>query len=133
MLVDAGFEEYSDRGMSDYSCSLGEWLSKEAREKLVKLSLKGLHEWSDNFVSCASRGRPRCSETMLAEAVGVSYRTVARWVSVGGVKACDVNSDRLAEVAFRFCPEETAVVLRGDVADYVRVVEIWLAGARGIL
>ena len=79
-------------------------------------------------VSCASRGRPRCSETMLAEAVGVSYRTVARWVSVGGVKACDVNSDRLAEVAFSFCPKETAVVLRGDVADYVRVVEVWLAG-----
>ena len=48
-LVDAGFEEYSDRGMSDYSCSLGEWLSKGAREKLVKLSLKGLHEWSDNL------------------------------------------------------------------------------------
>ncbi len=126
-------DEYYDKPMSKYSCYLGERLSKDTREKLVKLGIRGFHEYSDKPLSEKSRGQPKCAETLLAEAVGVTYRTVARWVSVGGVKACDVNSDRLAEIAFNYYPEETADILRSDAAEYGRVVELWLAKAGNTL
>lgn len=127
---DDGFDsdDYRDTGSSHYSHPIGEGIGKEARGKLVTLCLRGYREeLRDKPLSRYSRGRPRTAVALVAEATGVSRRTVQRWLDGDGARACDANAGRLAEVSFGFYPEETSRILLGDVEGTSRRLSAWLA------
>ena len=124
-----GYEsrDFRDRGMSHYSSTIGEGIGKDARSKLVALCLRGYQaELRDKPMSRNSRGRPKTAVAMLAEAIGVSRRTVQRWLEPEGARACDVNASRLAEIACHFYPEETGRILVNDVRGYSKRLSGWL-------
>ena len=119
-----GVTEYREEPSSRKSSTLGERLSKDTRTQLVQICLKGLRREQDEAMRLdRGRGRPRGVDALLAEAVGVTTRTVQFWVGENLWRACDLNADALAEIAYRYCPEETAELLRR-----ARALRAWLVG-----
>lgn len=125
--VNPGELGFRDKPMSYYSLTLSEEIGKDARRKLVALCLRGYQkELRDKPPSRYSRGRPKSAVALLAEAVGISRRTVQRWLYGEGSRACDVNAGRLAEIACSFYPEETGRILIDDVEGYSTRLNGWL-------
>ena len=120
--------EYQEEPSSRKSSNLlGERLSKEARTQLGLLCLKGLREENEGGEKLErGRGRPRCVEALLAERVGVTTRAVRNWLCDDPGRACDVNADALAKIAYGCYPEETAILIRGDAEAYLNLVDLWL-------
>jgi len=50
----------------------------------------------------------------IAGQLNVTKRTVRRWRG-GGIQSCNVNADKLIELAYRLCPDETDTTLREDL------------------
>jgi transcriptional regulator with XRE-family HTH domain len=66
---------------------------------------------------------------LLASRLGVLRRTVNRWLS-GGIQGCDLNVDRLIELALLYSP--AGVALRADLESHRVEVEMALSElARG--
>ncbi|MCX6649815.1 MAG: hypothetical protein NTV61_10590, partial [Candidatus Bathyarchaeota archaeon] len=122
-----------DRGLPHKSGDIGEWIGKDARTRLAFLCLRGIEsELCDKPLPHKSRGRQKSAPTLLSEKLGVNRRTVYRWLEGGGVKACDVNAGRLAEIAYDFDPIETRNVLLEDLENYSSLLSGWLVdGFRG--
>lgn len=119
--------EYRDTGSPQYSSEIGEWIGKDARTKLALICLHGFEvELCDKPLSHKSRGRPRSAAKFLSERLGVDRRTVYRWLEGDGVKACDINADRLAEIAYGFDAKETFSVLNKDLENYSIRLSGWL-------
>lgn len=124
--------DFRDMGLSHYSEKIGEGIGKDVRRQLVVLRLRGYREeLRDKPLSHNSRGRPKTEVACLADATGVSKRTVHRWLVGEGAKACDVNTGRLAEIAYAFYPEETSRILIEDANGYSRQLSSWLNSRAG--
>jgi transcriptional regulator with XRE-family HTH domain len=68
---------------------------------------------------------------LLASRLGVSRRTVNRWLS-GGIQGCDLNVDRLIELALLYSPAGVEEALRADLESHRVEVEMALSElARG--
>ena len=90
----------------DVHPTLAEYTSREARYRLVGLCLDKINE---------DKGRGDAVATkVLATHLYVSQRTVQRWAS-GGIQSCNVNADKLIELAYRLAPEPTDEALREDL------------------
>jgi len=50
----------------------------------------------------------------IAGQLNVTKRTVRRWRG-GGIQSCNVNADKLIELAYRLAPEDTDTTLREDL------------------
>lgn len=94
---------------NDNPLTLSEYLSKPARARLVLAC------------HCALQGRRReeglsirGATSILAGEVGVSTRTVERWIA-RGIQSCDVNADRILEVAMDLAPRESKEILLEDL------------------
>jgi hypothetical protein len=123
-------KEFTYRGLSENSgYSLGELLGKSTRNRLALICLRTIDENRELIVdSKADRvGRPRSNEAILAGMLGVSVRTVDRWIDAEGIQASDLNAERLAEFAYHYSPVEVARILREEAEEHVYVVESWLS------
>jgi DNA-binding transcriptional regulator YdaS (Cro superfamily) len=103
---------------------LTEYTSRAARLRLVEAAAQGvaedLREKRDRGVSnLDSRAG---ASLVLAGLLGVSQRTVNRWLR-GGVQSCNVNCARLIEVALQYSPQEAWKILGEDAEAHVRVCE----------
>jgi hypothetical protein len=97
----------SDMGVS----SLSEYLSRCARGELSAACLEGLREQmrgEDGQV----RGAPVAA---FAAMVDVTPRTVERWLAKG-IQSCNVNAEKIIELAMSLNPEEAKRILYGDLA-----------------
>jgi hypothetical protein len=55
--------------------------------------------------------------SVLAGILGVSRRTVQRWLS-GGVQSCNVNAEKLIQASLEHAPEETKRLLVEDLQQH---------------
>ena len=55
---------------------------------------------------------------VLAGILGVSVKTVQRWLS-GGVQSCNVNAEKLIQVALEYSPERTLELLEKDLERHI--------------
>ncbi|MFA5870203.1 MAG: hypothetical protein WC941_10960 [Candidatus Bathyarchaeia archaeon] len=101
--------DVSDMGLSEY-------LSRAARALLVWACYRALQE---------RRRRDGLSiwgaTSDLAGEVGVTDRTVERWLS-RGIQSCNVNADRILEVAMGLCPREVTEIVLDDLGAHARAL-----------
>ena len=111
--------------------SLGQHLSKHTRHRLVHLCVTHIaREYMDKPLS-NKKGRPPTPETILAAAINVSPRTVKRWTShPEAIQSCDMNANKIAEMAYDLNPKRTTEILLKDVASHRRIVDEWLTSRR---
>ena len=106
---------------------LSEYVSRGCRMALARVAVVGVGAWSrrDNPMSRLS------PSGLLAAQLGVSRRTVNRWLS-GGIQGCDLNVDRLIVAAFSYSPGEVEATLRADLESHRLEVELALFGLSGV-
>ena len=123
----------SGKGLPPYSeLGFGESLSKVARHQLTLLCLRGIEqEYRNKPIPNKSRGcgRPTSPMGILAKLMGVSPDSVRRWMDLKEVQASDHNSEKLAEMAYRYSPEGVAQILKDDIEQYKTTMEAWLKKA----
>jgi hypothetical protein len=104
---------------------LSEYVSRWARWRLVKTCVDGLH--SDMR---GEGGRVRRSPVgAFASMCGVTPRTVERWLA-NGVQSCNVNAERIIELAVELSPAEAERILREDIAHHQEELKGLLDGGR---
>jgi hypothetical protein len=108
--------------------ALGTFLSKETRNKLTTLCLQSISKTKQPkpLGNIIRQGRPEGPEAVLAEMIGVRQKTVHRWVDPSQIQATDSNTEKLAEIAYKYSPVETAKLLRSEVHAYTLTVDLWL-------
>lgn len=116
-------------GLSEYSLTFGEAISKVGRHNLCLSCLesieKDLSKKEDN--PRRGRGRPQSPATILSIKIGVSYDTIKRWQDPSAIQACDANALKLAEVAYGYDPAETIIILKADIELHRTAVEAWIS------
>ena len=120
------------RGLSEYSLTFGEAISKVARHRLCLLCLRGIEKGFQRASKLDAhkgrgRGRPQSPATVLANQINVTYDTVRRWTDLSKIQSCDANAIRLADVAFTLNPDETIEILRQDAVSHRAVIEDWIS------
>lgn len=92
-------------------CSeVSEYVSRWARWRLVCVCVKELVRRSERQGKKKNRG----VTWVFADMIGVSSRTVQRWLA-NGVQSCNVNAERIVELAVELCPEEARRILEEDL------------------
>ena len=128
VVESAGFGELWEKPLSRNSeTSLGERLNKATRTRLVVICVEAIKDEQEPSYAPRRRvGRPCSVEALLAQRVSVTTRTVRNWLDESPGRACDCNSELLAETSYRLRPEETAAALREDAQAYLNLVNDWL-------
>ena len=107
---------------------LSEYVSRWARWRLTIACVDSLRERArgrDGKVRAAVVGP-------FSGCVGVSRRTVERWLG-NGVQSCNVNAERIVELALELCPLEARMILEEDLGRHREAVESLLGGyVRGL-
>lgn len=117
-------------GLSEYSLTFGEAISKVGRHKLCLLCLREIKKdlnGASKLEAPKGRGRPQSSSTVLANQINVTYDTIRRWTDLEKIQSCDANAIRLADVAFTLNPDETIEILRQDAVSHRAVIEDWIS------
>lgn len=119
--------ELTSRGVRDYSgLSFGEGLSRIARHELTLLCINCIHkELNPSDGKKRRRGRPTSPMGTLAIKLGVHTDSVKRWMDISQAQACDFNTTRLAEIAYRYDPEGVVRIIREDLARRKRTIDAW--------
>ncbi len=113
-IVRPGFNESSDYS----SCiDVGEYLSRWARWRLVSECVGALRKRRR-----VEGGVLRGVVQEFAGLAGVSGRTVERWLA-RGVQSCNVNAERIVEIAYELCPAEAEKILREDLDNHSEALE----------
>ena len=121
--------QFLDRGLSKKSPHLlGEFLGKKTRNRLALICLKAIDANKENYLDSkvGKIGRPISSETILAGVIGVSAKTVNRWMDEQEIQASDLNAERLAELAYNYFPKDVEIILRSEAEEHLSLVESWL-------
>lgn len=118
-------------GLSEYSLTFGEAISKIGRHNLCLLCLREIEKdligaSDSDSPKGRGRGRPRSPATVLGVKIGVSYDTVLRWQDPTAIQACDANAVKLAEVAYGYDPSETVRILTQDIELHRSAVTAWI-------
>ena len=105
-----------EAGQGGVHLSLSEYTSRYCRLKLVEATIRGIeHDLKERQDRGASNIDPRISASrILASLLGVSHRTVNRWLG-GGVQSCNVNAEKLIRVALEYAPDEARRLLEEDL------------------
>jgi len=95
---------------------ISEYTSRECRLRLVEAAKAGLErELEDKCAKGVSQfDRRTGAARLLAGELGVSVRTVQRWLN-GGVQSCNINAEKLIVTALKYAPEETGKLLEQDL------------------
>ena len=92
-------------GQGDVLPALSEYTSRRCRMALAHLCLEAATSEEMNLPD---------PHGYIARQLNVTKRTVRRWRG-GGIQSCNVNADKLIELAYRLCPDETDTTLREDL------------------
>ena len=92
-------------GHGDVLPNLSEYTSRQCRMKLAQVCLTAAA--SPDMGLSDPNG-------YIAGQLNVTKRTVRRWKG-GGIQSCNVNADKLIELAYRLAPEDTDQALREDL------------------
>ena len=84
---------------------LSEYTSRRCRMALAHLCLEAAASEEMNLPD---------PHGYIARQLNVTKRTVRRWRG-GGIQSCNVNADKLIELAYRLAPEDTDTTLREDL------------------
>ena len=108
-----------DERQGGVALGLSEYTSRYCRLRLVEACVRGidreLSEKHDNHDNPLSQVDPRTrAPSILAGVLGVSTRTVQRWLS-RDVQSCNVNAEKLTKVGLRYASEETRKLLEEDL------------------
>lgn len=121
--------ELSRRGVRDYSAlSFGEGLSRIARHEITLLCIKCIHkELSKNPKrgKGRGRGRPHSAMGLLAIRMGVHIDTIKRWADISQPQACDFNTTKLAEIAYKCDPQRLVRIINQDLDRRQKTIEKW--------
>ena len=121
-LNGGGLRHYSELGF-------GESLSKIARHELALLCLKAVRDELDHKPiqnKSRGRGRPKSQIGVLALRMGVHPDSVKRWMRLKEVQASDMNTEKLATMAFKYSPEKVVQILKEDIARRQETMDVWL-------
>ena len=84
-------------------------MSRLCRHKLAIVCVEG-------YAEVLSRQESRASPIQaFADDMGVTYRTVQRWIDADSIQSCNANADRIVEVALRLNPEKARKMLVADL------------------
>ena len=113
---------------------LSEYTSRRCRLMLVRMTARAVErELQRNHVRGLSGLDPRVGAAgVLARLLGVATRTVQRWLS-GGVQSCNVNADKLIQLALRYDPFEAEEILREDLENHRFYLEYMVQGRQGVV
>jgi len=111
---------------------LSEYTSRKCRLRLVEVTARAIErhlaEKGDRGVSGYD---PRTGAArILAGILKVSTRTVQRWLS-GGIQSCNVNAERLIQVALRYDEYRTVEIIEEDLENHRFYAEYVLNGRYG--
>jgi len=84
---------------------LSEYTSRRCRMRLAHVCLEAVKDPEMNLPD---------PHGYIAGQLEVTKRTVRRWRG-GGIQSCNVNADKLIELAYRLAPEDTDQALREDL------------------
>lgn len=113
----------------DSGCSeVSEYVSRWARWRLVCVCVKELVKREERIVSRRRRG----ATSIFAGMVGVSGRTVQRWLG-NGIQSCNVNAERIVELAVELCPGEAGQILEEDLARHGAGLKTALGVRQGVV
>lgn len=125
--------EYVRRG--DFAPNLSEYISREARFKLVKAVVqaieteisyhKGLILKTQLNRNVSQFGACR----IFAKYIGVTPRCVQNWLAKT-YQSCNVNAEKLLKLALQYAPEETFIVLDEDLEAHRFLFEYVAFGVR---
>jgi transcriptional regulator with XRE-family HTH domain len=100
--------------MNETNTSLTEYISRDSRRTLAKICVKAIGE--DNPLS------PISPTATLANKLGVTPRTINRWLS-GGIQGSDANIERLLEETLHTSPKNAEETLRNDLNAHRQAVD----------
>jgi hypothetical protein len=100
--------------MNEPNHSLTEYISRDCRRALTKICVKAIGE--DNPLS------PISPTATLANKLGVTPRTINRWLS-GGIQGSDANIELLIEETLRTSPKDAEETLRNDLDAHKLAIE----------
>jgi len=108
--------ELGELRQSPIALGLSEYTSRLCRLKLVEAAVGGIER---ELAEKCARGLSGIDKRtggarVLAGILGVSVRSVQRWLS-GGVQSCNVNAEKLIKVAVEYAPGRTADLLEEDM------------------
>ena len=100
-----------------------EYLSRIGRCRISKII------YSTIAVEREEQGRTKHNHpsTVFAKLMGVSIRTIERWIS-GDVQSCNVNAEALLRLGLRFNKEATLSLLADEQARHTRLVKELVTG-----
>ncbi len=105
--------------MESGDMDLCEYVSRWARWRLTIACVDSLRERARD-----RNGKVRAAVIgPFAGRVGVSRRTVERWLA-NGIQSCNVNADRVVELAMELCPAEAGRILEEDLERHQRGIEV---------
>jgi hypothetical protein len=100
--------------MTEPGGCLTEYVSRSCRRALAKVCVEGIRD---------ANPMSRISPTgILAAELGVSHRTVNRWLS-GGIQGCDLNIERLIALSLRYSRADVEASLKEDLEAHRHAVD----------
>ena len=100
--------------MTESEACLTEYVSRGCRRALAKVCVQGIGD-----ANPMSRTSPK---GILAAQLQVSPRTINRWLS-GGIQGCDVNIERLIQVAIHYSRADVEATLKEDLESHRYAVD----------
>lgn len=98
--------------------TLADHLTKSARLALAQAAVRAIaEELKEGDNPLTPIDRRVTGSGILASQLGVSRRTVERWLS-GGIQSCNVNAEKLVKVSLGYAFDETLKILHQDLEEY---------------
>jgi len=120
-------------GRGGFPLSLCEYVSRESRLDIVKVIVDAIHQELEIYkengqrrisVSYNQSRSLRCrASSLLANYLGVTKRTVNHWLAKRH-QSCNINMEKLLDVAFRYSPEKTIQILEQDLENHQLAIDL---------
>lgn len=119
-------EKRSEIGQGGVLFQLSEYLSRPARNKLVRaifdeISFEVHEKKSFQRRNNLSINRSYTPFTEFKSLIGVTHKTASRWIN-GGSQACNYNADKIILAGLTKCPEKTIELLVKDLQIHQKLI-----------
>lgn len=104
---------------------IAEYISRPARMRLVVLCIGAIEKQQEANQEPKQGGRPLAATTILARELGVSARSIRRWLNAG-VQSCDINATLILKVSIGHDEEGTIKILRQDLEKHRQELDNFL-------
>jgi hypothetical protein len=103
---------------------MAEYVSRPARMRLVELCINAIEKEQEADEGPKQPWRPLAPTTILARELGVSARTIRRWLNAG-YQACDVNATLILKVSMGHDPEGAIGTLKDDLEKHRQELDMF--------